>query len=544
MIELAQPARVWWLLAGVLVLLLAVPPRPHRILLTAHLPQWRAALVRCRRTPLRYPWLRVLLLLASFALAVLAWSGPRRPATPGPTRLRVVVDASASMAARSGDGRAYDELLATLRGGLRRLPPHVRAHTLFVRCDRDVHFVGGSVGATVDDERDRSVEGVDGLGDPARCALGVRLARVARAALAPDTAVWTLTDGRSGLPDVGALSVVGRPAGNLALTALRVDDRWPLPDVEVEVEVANFTDAARELRLRLDGAAAALVEVPELAPVRVAAGGREVVRFAARRGQGGELRVEIDRAGDSADALVADDAVGCVLPAPPAPRIAVLSDSDAPVLRAAAAALAAETGGEIVDVRSADARAGYVLVEGGSQRAEDWRGLRGLLFGTELLGDDLAATDAGRSDAAIEWRRDDPLTAGLDFSELRLTQAPVPIGGQALVTAGGQPLIAVRPGRRAVQCAFRLTDANLWLLPAFPQLLRRAYAAAHAEVAAVRLAADNLVDAAESDLRSWPGGAVDRPLPTWGTPALDLTAWFALAALVCLLARAGLTRAA
>ncbi|MEZ5963642.1 MAG: hypothetical protein R3F56_07325 [Planctomycetota bacterium] len=524
-IELAQPARAWWLLAGVLLFLLAVPPRPGRELLTAHLPQWFAALRRCRRVPLRFPWLRTVLLLLAFTGAVLAWCRPRRPAKPGPTRLTVVVDASASLAARTAGGlRAHDELLASLRAGLQRLPPHVRAQTRFVRCAREVSFF---------DDSGR-------IGEPAPCALGVHLAPVAAQAGDADTAVWTLTDGRDGLPDVGALTVVGAPLDNVALCALRVDDRWPLPDIEVEVEVANFSQAARSVTLHIGGTPDALAEIPTLAPLELAPGAREVVRFAGRRRGGGSLQI----ACTVSDALALDDRVECTLPPPPVPRIAVLSDSDAPILRKAAEALAAETMGDVIDARGAGARAGFVLVEGGTQRAEDWRDLRGLLFGTTLAGEEPPEPDTTRTDGAVEWRRDDPLTAGLDFSELRLQRAPSPIGGETLVSMGGRPLISVRAGRRVVQCAFRLTDANLWLLPAFPQLLRRAYAAAHAEVAAVRSHPDNLLAPAESDLRNWTGAGQDRPLPAFGAPAHDLTGWFALVALVCLLGRAWLTRAA
>jgi hypothetical protein len=282
-------------------------------------------------------------------------------------------------------------------------------------------------------------------------------------------------------------------------------------------------------------------------PTVLAPGARELVRLALRRQRGGAVTIELTAADPGGaprshrDALAADDSVRLVLPAPPAPRIAVLSDSDAPVLRAAAAALAAETGGEVVAADAASARASYVLVEGGAQRAEDWRGVRGILFGTRLLGEGAQPEPPPMLGAAIEWDRNDPLTAGLDFSELRVARLSAAVPAGALVSAGGQPLVTVSPDRRVVQCAFRLTDANLWLLAAFPQFLRRAFAAAHAEAAAVRLAEDNLLDAAESDLRAAAAGP-GRPQPAFGNQPRDQTTAFALAALSFLLLRAVVSR--
>lgn len=526
MIELLEPGRLWWGLGAVLLWLLAVPPRPSRQLDTAHLPQWRAAMARCRRLPIRFPWLRTCLLVLAFSASVVAFCRPQRPARPGPTRLCILVDASASLGARSGEGRAFDQLRAALVAGLDGLPLAVRAETRLWRCDARLTMVAG----------------VGDLGEPSTCGLGMDLGRAAIGAGGVDTAVWTLTDGRSGVPENGAVTIVGRPGDNLAVTGLRVDDRWPLPDVEFEVEVANFTPRACTATLEASSGPDAFADV--LLPQRceLAPGARELVHVHARRGRGGPFRFTVRAATRQADALPLDDGAGGELPPPPAPRIAVLSDSDAPVLRRAAEALAAETGGEVVDAR-ADTRAGYLLVEGGMQRAEAWRDLRGVTFGTELAGGEAAAAPPLRTDAAIEWRRDDPLTSGLDFSELRVGGPLVAIGGEPLVWRGGQPLLSVHRGRRVVQCAFRLPDANLWLLAAFPQLLRRAYAAAHADVAAVRMAPDNLLDAAESDLRASSGAAANRPLPAFGAPPVDLTAWFALAALLCLVARTALTAA-
>lgn len=518
MIEFAQAQRLWLLGLAVLIVLLALPPRPQREVLTAHLPQWLRALQRQKRAPLRYPWLAMLLLLAAFLAAVVAASRPRWPARPGPTKLRVVVDASASLLAEpptSAPGpHAWDALTRAMAAGLARLPAHVRAQTEIVRCAGAVTFLRADAA----------------LGEPAPRALGMDLARVAAGAAASDTATWTLTDGRAGVPSLGALTVVGEPADNAGVVALRVDDRWPLPDVEVEVDVL-CAGAARELGVSVRSADAVLAEPAAPQRCALAAGGRHTLRWSLRRGAGGEVILALD---DNDDALELDDAVAFTLPPPPAPRIAVQSDSDAPVLRIAAQSLAGETGGEVVPATTPDARVSFVLVEGGAQRAADWADLPGITFGTVLLGDRAEPAPPALVGQAIEWNREHALTAGLDFSELRIARLSAAVTGEQLL-AHAQTSVAAR-GQRAVHFAFRLADSNLWQLPAFPQLLRRCYAAAHAETAQVRYAANNLLDAEESELRHV-SPVADRPLPAFGAPAVDLTRFFALAALVFLAAR-------
>jgi hypothetical protein len=185
-----------------------------------------------------------------------------------------------------------------------------------------------------------------------------------------------------------------------------------------------------------------------------------------------------------------------------------------------------------------------VLVEGGVQQAAQWIDLPGMTFGTDLVADGVPPAPAPvLIGNAVDWDRTDVRTAGLDFSELKVGRASVAVAGVPLVHHAGKPLLARSPSGRSVHCAFRLADANLWLLPAFPQLLRRCYAAAHADLAKVGYAATNLVDATESDLRAAPA-ATERPLPEFGAPAVDVTAHFALAALVFLALRVWGTRAA
>ena len=103
------------------------------------------------------------------------------------------------------------------------------------------------------------------------------------------------------------------------------------------------------------------------------------------------------------------------------------------------------------------------------------------------------------------------------------------------------PLLVLAQGEEAASLhfAFRLQDSNLGLLPAFPQLLRRAFLRGYGDDARIQ-GLTPAVPLHEADLRSC-GGLTDRPLPEFGQPGVELAAWCALLALLLLGAR-GLLR--
>jgi hypothetical protein len=106
----------------------------------------------------------------------------------------------------------------------------------------------------------------------------------------------------------------------------------------------------------------------------------------------------------------------------------------------------------------------------------------------------------------------------------------------AVPGAPDEPLAVLveTPQAASLHFAFRLQDSNLALLPAFPQLLRRAFLRGHRHVGAVAQGA--LLPASESDLLACGGGA-DRPLPDFGRPGEDLSPLCLLAALLLLAVR-------
>jgi hypothetical protein len=109
--------------------------------------------------------------------------------------------------------------------------------------------------------------------------------------------------------------------------------------------------------------------------------------------------------------------------------------------------------------------------------------------------------------------------------------------GRVLVQGDAGPLIAVRADGRGVHAAFRLGDSNLGLLPAFPQFLRRCFAAAHGDAGRPSLDPSNLLRPAESDLGPTTVAVAPRPLGPFGAPPIELAVPLLLLALLLMAAR-------
>ena len=525
---LNEPQRLWLLPLLPLVWLLALPPRPVRVLLTAHMQQWLLAREALRRNAPRVRPLRLVLLLAALACCIVAHADPRSSATPGAERLVILVDASASMGARGESGATVlEEAVAAVRVRLASVEDSV-----------ELRLVAMGEHATV---LDGAMARAPGAALRAGGVLPGSLAAVAQGSTDERTAVWTLTDGQPGagseLPAAGALTLLGARRENWSIASVQWDDGWPAARLPLRVELASHADRPVRAVLRATGAIVAIdsVEVA-LAPRQRATVELALDRLAA----GGELVVRAEVEGD---ALPLDDAWRAILPPLPSPRIGVLAEEgDAGrSARLAARALAEELGGTAVEDPAPGTPVAFTLVEGGVADLQPGAA-RIASFGTRAPGGDLPRVAAGI--ALADWRREDPLLRGIDLSELSVRTALLDAlpAGDVLVT--GQlpsgtvvPLAVAVRGRAAtsVHFAFRLADSNLALLPAFPQVLRRAMLAAHGE--GERIRATDPVPVAESDLSALPG-AQERPLPSLRTPGRALAAWFLLAALGLLAFRA------
>ncbi|MFM1873129.1 MAG: hypothetical protein RL398_2551, partial [Planctomycetota bacterium] len=418
--SVADPDRLWWLLLVPLLVWWSAPPPPRRIEWTPHLAAVERALAALRRRPPQRSWLRLLLLLAATVAGVLAHAGLQSAPVVGPERLVVLLDGSASMAARDIDGATrWEAALARIRSELAKVPPHVEVSLL--RCGGPALRRYGAMARAATD-----------LGVPSEDA--VALSEVAER-IAVDATVWTVTDGQSGgLPDGGALHLLGAAADNVAIAAARLEDHWPLPELAVEVDLVGFFAAPVDYSLSIDGEAV----VPTELRGTLAPGQRRTERVAlARQREGGTLRVRVAASGD---ALPDDDARSWTLPPLPAPAIAALADRDAgPFAAVAAAALAEELGGRVVGPEQR--AASMLLVDGGEVEFVPGSG-RALCFGARLAG--TPKGDVWLLPRVVDWDRRSPLLAGLDLSGLRVEFAlpeTLPPGQPILFGAGpdGRP---------------------------------------------------------------------------------------------------------
>lgn len=521
-----QPARLLWLLLLPLLYLLSRPPRPRRAVLTAHLQQWLRAQARLGRRPPRFRRSRFLLLVLAFLALVLAHAGSRVGGRDGAQELVILVDTSASLGARGEGGggtAAWEELRRRLREQLANVPEHIPVRV-------------GLCGAGLTLEAGR--QAARGLDRVPRGSLAVDMAALAAQLQEQDpagrVAVWSLTDGRGARAQIasGALTVVGTPGDNVGIVDVDVADAWPLPEVQVTATVANLGRQEATVQLAVVGG----VEPVAARELRLPSRQQQMVALALRRGAGGRLGLELR---GHRDALAADDRVAIQIPAPPAPEIAIYSDTpDNAMLQAAARALAAESGGRVVT--GSATTAGFLLVDGGAMpRLQP--GVRALTFGTWLLAAPASDEATVRSPRILDWDRQDPITKGLDLSGLRIDRClrhGFSLGGQALLRGVQQDLIVVTETADAasVHAAFRLRDSNFALLAAFPQFLRRCYVRAYGRKAQAQVDADNLLDAAESDLLHGDRPAA-RPLPVFQVPALPLAVPLLLLALLVLVIR-------
>lgn len=516
--DLAHPERLWWLLALPILYLLSLPPTPRARVLTAHLRQWRLALAKLRRQPVRFRRLRFWLMMLAASATILAASQPSLAGREGPSRLVILLDDSASMAAaEAGEDSAWRQARALLETQLSQLPQHV---SLQLALSSDARISRGSPAEIL------AALPAAPAGEPR-----VSFVELASSLVSQDQVVWTISDGRDPrtLPAVGAFSLVAKDLRNRGLIGCRIEDRWPLPEIEITIEVGDFGYGQDQLQLEIRGGGG-----PSTFSIRLDRGRGEAVLQLAR-GPGGMVLVSLR---GTPDGLPVDDQLQLWLPPPPAPDIALLSRSESSLwLRKAAEVLASESGGQVLT--ESLQRPDFMLVEGGWLQ-QPWG--RGISFGTGF-GDPKGAAKAQRQGLQVlDWNRNDPVTRGLDFSDLRIERALaaefLPAGDVLLWGTGGALMVLAGAGAsRSLHIAFQLADSNLPLLPAFPQLLRRAFARCYGDQSRARLATGNLLSASESDLHLMMPRPLDRPLPAFGLPGTSLSVPLLLLALLALAGR-------
>jgi len=527
--NLTEPQYLWALLLLPLLWWLSQPPKPRKQVVSAHLAQWQLAMRALRRKPPRGSWLRFALLALALIAACIAAARPFQPAGQGPTKLVVLLDASASMAVTNGDQSAFARAVEQLRPDLDAVPEHVDVTVL--RCGGDLLRRYGVAARELQD-----------LGEPAG-SLDADLVQLARELTTSECVAWTVTDGQgqTQLPEVGALTMLDTAGPNGVITAVRIVDAWPLPTLQLELDIeAHGSSQQIDASLHVQGA----VLQPQTMRVELQRGRMQTHRLSLQRSKnGGNLTIELRVAGDR---LQVDNWHTLRVPPLPAPRVAALADGDAgPFVSAAAGALAEEVGGEVVTMADGVA-VGLLLVDGGFVALQKENGelekRRVLTFGTRLSQD--AEPQPWLLPSPVDWSRTSDLTRGLDLSELRIQRAwqnLLPAGEPFVWWVDGNrkvPLgVVVDHGETAsVHLAFRLEDSNLPLLPAFPQLLRRAFVRSYGK-AQTSIATPLVPPPGERDLMAR-AEADDRPLPAFADPEVVLTRWFVAVGLLALAFRA------
>lgn|GEM_PF-4907396 len=518
--SLQDPEYLWALVLLPLLWWLSRPPAPRRRLLTAHFPQWQSAMRAQRRRAPRGSFLRFVLLAIAMVGAVFAAAGVQTAPTPGPDRLVVLLDASRSMAAQRDGVSAFARARAALLARLAAVPAHVEV--VLLRCGGDLRRRYGESARQLTD-----------LGEPGG-ALAVDLAELAESLRDARTQVWVYTDGQGQvrLPKYGALDVYDARGDNVSIVDVRLEDGWPLPELQIAVDLVVHAAADADVAVVVRGA----IEGEQERRVVTWRDSQVItVNLGLRRAAiGGDVEL---RAVLADDVLCGDDVRVLRLPPLPAPRIAVLADSDAgPFAPVAAEALADEVKGHVVPA-TAGGEVGLLIVDGGVAELEPGSA-RAITFGARLAGQ--LDPEPWLAPAGIDWDREHVLTRGLDLSELQVDRAwrgVLPDGQPILWSEEGglrAPLAVLSQGDgvASIHFAFRLQDSNLPLLAAFPQLLRRGFVRSYDAAASLTIEGA-APPAGELDLR-YAQLATSRPGSAFGQPTRSLARWFVAAGLLAL----------
>ena len=520
---LLVPPLVWWLLR---------PPGHGRPWLTYRLELWlRAArelgLLHPRRsTPRALP-----AILAAVSLA-LAAAGPHWGAKAGPDRLLVLLDRSPSMGARGHSGRTRFELaLDRLLAEVVLLPPEVELRVVLAGGER-LGLEGGQAG--------RFEEWAERLAawGPALSGRG-ELAGLVEGLAARGTPLLVLTDRagpeRSLAPEADGvcLRTLGEAVDNGSLLDLVPLPTWPAPEVEAQARVRPG-GGARSLEVR----ALASGEILARGTVGPAAGPSDPVEVPLswpRRA--GPVEIHLT----PPDAFGLDDVLLFTPLPPPGLRVALRAgdpdEGPSPLARAAAHALATGEGRVVLEEEDPD----LVVVEGGQlsslpdQARPAW-----LLLGTAVAG--LTAETLLKAPEPGAWDSQHALLSGLDLSQVGVDRAlrvePGSWPGRVLFrTATGHPLLlATESDPKVVHLLFLPQHSSLGAELLWPRFLHRClgwFSGSGKEQVDARRPGGAAPDPEESDLDPGPS-LLERPLPEFGRPGHDLSAWLLFAALVLL----------
>ncbi|MCL4226078.1 MAG: VWA domain-containing protein [Myxococcales bacterium] len=431
------------------------------------------------------------LVLVALALAVVALVGP---GAAGGHRYVVVLDASASMATRHGDGDRLGAAAAAVATLAARLRPGDELALVVTGAEPGVRVPPTSTHADVVAAA-RAVAAAGAAGDNGDDALALRLADGLCRSPARTTVV-VISDG-AGLtaPPTRcpvAHVAIGRAADNLGVSALAARPVDGLGTYDVHVAVASTSTAERavEVTLRADGG------VVDVVGLTVPPGGvaEDTVRVTIERGA--VLVASIP----GGDALARDDEARVALP------------DDAPVavllVTARPRSLLAEALRLHPRVRLTVAAPGALPPEPVHLVALEHEpggplppAARVVGLGVAPAGAPLTLGPAAADRGVVRWDRDGPWFRFVDLRDLFVASARHVVGGRPIVDSGSGALGAAArwDDRELVVLGFTVDESDLALRAAFPNLIANLIDWA-APAGAVAPLAERALGAAESQV--------------------------------------------
>jgi Ca-activated chloride channel homolog len=488
---LGLPATWAWLLlagsAALVLLLYLIKPSARRMVVASGLI-WQRVLKERKREPERLRWWLSLLLALAIALALAAaLTRPEIAAVGGTAEDRVVViDNSASMAARAGDGRTRLQHAVARAEGIVR---EAGAGSRFLITD-SMHQLpaAGFVPRAAALERLRTIEPragatpwFPGAGVQVQAGAsqdGTRANAATPEADANPRRAWLVTDGiaRLEVPAGTEMVSVFQSAPNVGITAFEVR---ALPSDarrhEAYVEVSNASPGQAQVAVQIAGLGAA----PIGRTVRLAGNtSASVVLDASAFGEG-PLRASVRYA---ADAFDLDNTAYGYLPGKGRVRVALVTAGNAELSRILR--LLPRLQVEVVNpsrVRDLGRFDAAILDRVAPPQAP--------LVPALLIGPQRVPWLARRSDEVSDtriarWDASHPLLSGVALRDVLVERAAAPQAGasgaatQMLVVARGPAdealILATREGRRIALVSFALDASNFALQPSFPAFLANA----------------------------------------------------------------------
>ena len=477
--------------------------------------------------------LSLALVLAGLAFAVLALV---RPVLGGRGRQRIIVvlDTSASMGARDGDGtrlgRAVDELAAladrlapddqlalisTGAAGAVEVPP-TRGHAAVVMRARALAEAGARG---------------DNRGDELALRLADALCRDASKSqiiVVSDGAGLTVPPGRCPRRQLA----VARAAENVGVSALsaRLIDGLGTHDLHVAVTSSATAPRPVQVTLSVDD------RVLDVIPLEVPAAGtvERSLRLVIDGEPGARLRAALTGPGAGADALAADDQASVALPDAGPVSVLLVTTRKASLL---AEALKVHPRARLAVAAPDALPAGpfdLILLEDAAKAALPPAG-HVVGFGLVPTGAPLALGAAATERGVVRWDFDAPWFRYVDLRDLFVTSAKIVSGGRAIIDSPSGALASITGwgDRELIVTGFGVGETDLGLRAAFPNLVANLIDWA-APASGPRPPPEGVLAAAESDLRPRPpelaaaGGAA-------GSGGVGLFTFAALAAIAFLL---------